>query len=107
MQQQQESTRNTFHVTQSGRISKHPDILTLYQCHISFQAHEEVFYSIETARVISTTICHMNVTLASLTDEQARQFVQPYSLRKGLQQFGENGKNTSISEMKQLHNRAC
>ena len=106
IQQQQMDETNTFHVTRSGRISKPRDILTLYQSHLHTQAHEEVIYSNETARVIATTICHMNVSLGSLTNEQAHQYVQSYSLRKGLQHFGENGRNAAISEMKQLHDRA-
>jgi hypothetical protein len=93
-------------VTRSGRISKPRDILTLHQCHLSTHVLEEVPYSLETARVIATTICHLNVTMGCLTDEQAYQYVQSYNLRKGLQHFGENEKNAAISEMKQLHDRA-
>jgi hypothetical protein len=51
-------------------------------------------------------MCHMNVKLGSLTDEQAPQFIQTYSLKKGLKKFGEHGKTAATSKMKQLHERA-
>jgi hypothetical protein len=58
------------------------------------------------ARVIATMMCHMNVKLGSLTDEQAHQFIQTYSLKKGLKKLGEHGKTAVTSKMKQLHERA-
>jgi hypothetical protein len=48
----------------------------------------------------------MNVKLGSITDEQAHQFIQTYSLKKGLKKFGEHGKTGATSKMKQLHDRA-
>jgi transposase len=48
----------------------------------------------------------MNIKLGSLTEEQAHQFIQTYSLKKGIKKFGEHGKNAATSKMKQLHNRA-
>jgi hypothetical protein len=74
--------------------------LTLHQSHLQTQAHQQEPYSIETARVIATMMCHMNIKLGSLTDKQAHQFIQTYSLKKGLKKFGEHGKNAATSEMK-------
>jgi hypothetical protein len=48
----------------------------------------------------------MNVKLGSLTDEQAHQFIQTYSLKKGLKKFGEHGMTAATSKIKQLHDRA-
>jgi hypothetical protein len=50
-------------------------------------------------------MCHMNIKLGCLTDKQAHQFIQTYSLRKGPKKFGEHGKTAATSE-KQLHDRA-
>jgi hypothetical protein len=50
-------------------------------------------------------MCHINIKLGSLTDEQAHQFIQTYSLKKGLKKFGECGKTAVTRKMKQLHNR--
>jgi hypothetical protein len=58
------------------------------------------------ARVIATMMCHMNVKLGSLTDEQAHQFIQTYSLKKCLKKLGENRNTAATSKMKQLHDRA-
>ena len=40
-------------MTRSGRISKPRQVLNLYQSHLQAEAHQEVPYSIETARVIA------------------------------------------------------
>ncbi len=80
--------------------------MTLHQSHLQTQAHQQQPHLIEMAQVIATTMCHINVKLGILTDEQAHQFTQTYSLEKGLKKFGECGKTAATSEMKQLHDRA-
>jgi hypothetical protein len=73
--------------------------LTLHQSHLHSWAHQQQPCSIEMAWVIATMLCHMNFKLGSLTDEQAHQFIQTYSLKKGLKKFGECGKTVVRSKM--------
>jgi hypothetical protein len=76
------------------------------QSHLQTQAHKREEYTPETARVIAATMCHINAKFSGLTDEQMHQFIQTYSLKKGLQKFGERAKAATMSEMSQLHDRA-
>ena len=56
--------------TRSGRISKPREVLTLHQCHLQAQAHQQEEYSIETARVVAMTMCHLNVKMGSLSGKE-------------------------------------
>jgi hypothetical protein len=93
-------------MTRSGRISKPRQVLNLYQSHLQAEAHQEVPYSLETARVIAITMCHLSTKIENLNDQQAFQFIQTYSLKSGLKKFGERGETAATSEMRQLHERA-
>jgi hypothetical protein len=93
-------------MTRSGRVVKPRDVYTLQQCHLQAKPNQEEEYSLETTRVIATTICHMNLTMGTLSEEEAFQFIQTYSLKAGLKKFGERGKEAATSEMKQLQERA-
>ena len=102
---EQEETANVK-VTRSGRTSKPPIKLTLAQHHLHTQAHgERAEYSIATARVIAMTMCHMAEILLNPKGKTAHQFVQSYSLMKGLKKFGQKGREAAYKEMKQLHER--
>jgi hypothetical protein len=101
----QEDTANV-RVTRSGRTSRPPTKLTLAQHHLHTQAHNKCEeYSIETARVIAMTMCHMAEMLLNPKGKTAHQFVQSYSLMKGLKKFGRKGREAAYKEMKQLHER--
>jgi len=39
--------------------------------------------------------------------QRGMQFIQTYSLKRGLKQFGERGYEAAFGEMKQLHDRSC
>jgi hypothetical protein len=91
--------------TRSGRVIRPPEILNMHQCHLQAMPQQEEQYSLETAKVIAMTICHMNEKFGHLDEEEAYQFVQSYSLKKGIQEFGERGKKAATKEMKQLHDR--
>jgi len=39
--------------------------------------------------------------------QQGQQFLTTYSLNKGIKKFGERGRQSALSEMKQLHDRDC
>ena len=60
-------------ITRSGRISKPPSILNLHQSHLQAEAHQEVEYSLETARVIAMTMCHVNTKIGTLNDIKTPQ----------------------------------
>ena len=83
--------------TRSGRVSRpvHKYVSALQgQGHLNTQAINRVEYSRENAKVIAWTIDRMN-----------HQFVQTYSLTRGIKTFGEKGRQAAHEEMKQLHDR--
>ena len=102
--QEQTIPENT-RTTRSGRISKPREVLNLHQSHLQTEPHQEVEYSIETARVIAVTMCHLNTKIGALNDEEAHQFIQTYSLKSGLKKFKERGEAAAMKEMRQLHER--
>jgi hypothetical protein len=51
-------------------------------------------------------MCHLSTKIKNLSDEEAFQFIQTYSLKTGLNKFGEHGETKVTSEMCQLHERA-
>ena len=48
-------------------------------------------------------MCQMGELFGSMNETQAYNFIQTYSLNKGLQKFGEKGRLAALKEMKQLH----
>ena len=93
-------------VTRSGRVSKPPAKLTMVQHHLHTQAHRtKEEYSLQTVRVIATTMCRINEMLLNPSDKKAHQFIQTYSLMKSLKKFDQTGRDAAYKEMKQLHER--
>jgi hypothetical protein len=90
-------------MTRSGRISKPRQVLNLYQSHLQAEAHQEVPYSLETARVIAVTMCHLSTKIENLNDQDAFQFIQICSLKSGLKKFGEHGETAATSETRKLY----
>jgi hypothetical protein len=64
-------------------------------------------YDGEQARVLATVMCQINERLTTTTVKQGHQFFVTYSLKKGIDKFGDAGKDAALKEMKQLHNREC
>jgi len=62
-------------------------------------------YSVESARVITRIISMMCAGVTEVTTRAGHQFVQTYSLAKGLKEFGSRGKEAAMKEMRQLHER--
>ena len=90
--------------TRSGRVIKPPSKLTMVN-HLFTQAHRhQGEYLIETARIIAMVMCCVN-DMAVNPHKQNWQFIQTYSLAKGLKKFGQRGHDAAFGEMKQLHNR--
>jgi hypothetical protein len=57
-------------------------------------------YSRANARVLATVFCHFtNMVVTN------NQFLQTFSLKRGLKDFGAKGEDAAFKEMKQLHDR--
>jgi hypothetical protein len=59
----------------SGRISKASQVFNLDQSHLQAEAHQEVPYSLETARAIAVTMCHLSTKIENLDNEEALQLM--------------------------------
>ena len=64
-------------------------------------------YEHDEARVLATVITTFNEHMECTVEEQGQQYVVPYSLKAGINKFGEQGKASAHKEMKQLHDRSC
>jgi hypothetical protein len=58
----------------------------------------------ENGIVIAKTIHHFN-NMVLENSKKAYNFLEIYSLNKGLKEFGEKGYDTAFDEIKQLHQR--
>ena len=59
------------------------------------------------ARVLATVITTFNEHMEHTIEEQGQQYVVTYSLKAGINKFGEQAKASVHKEMKQLHDRSC
>jgi hypothetical protein len=64
-------------------------------------------YTTEEALVMSSIITQYKEQLSIPTNIHGSNFLTTYSVKKGLQQFGERGKQAMLKEMKQLHDLRC
>ena len=64
-------------------------------------------YTEEEAKVLATIICQFNERMNTSKIQQGNQFVVTYSLKKGINEFGIQGRNSVLKEMQQLHDRKC
>jgi hypothetical protein len=62
-------------------------------------------YTIEHGRIIAQLMCYINEMKHNPKRQKAFQFIQTYSLVKGLKKFGDRGRQAAYKEMKQLHDR--
>jgi hypothetical protein len=94
-------------VTRSGRVSRPPTKLTMAQPYNEFPNSKRVEeeYTIENGRVIAQIMCYINEMKHNPKRRDAFQFIQTYSLVKGLKKFGDRGRQAAYKEMKQLHDR--
>jgi hypothetical protein len=53
------------------------------------------------------TMLHYNTALIGMTDLQAYSFLQTYSLKQGIKQFGSKGVAAAHKELKQLHDQVA
>ena len=59
----------------------------------------------KTAQVLATVMAHYNYKYAGMSEVETYQFVQTYTLKKGLERFKDRGRNAAQKEMRQLHDR--
>jgi len=95
--------------TRSGREVRRPERFRDYQMHLQTQAHPSdrtVEYDEMTERrVIARIFEFFNFLIMNPKSSKAKQFVQTYSLKKGLRKFGKRGESSALKEMKQLDDR--
>jgi len=93
-EEEQQSTTNLSEVqtniTRSGCVSRMP-----VRCqHLQAKTESTEEYTMDNARVLANTICHANY-----------MFIQTYSLKAVIKNFGEQGRKAAVDEMKQIHDR--
>jgi hypothetical protein len=64
-------------------------------------------YTVEESKVLATVICQFKERMDTSTIQQGNQFVVIYNLKKGIQEFGIEGRNSVLKEMQQLQDREC
>jgi hypothetical protein len=73
--------------------------------HLQARKNQTEEYGEESAHIIAKTMHHYNTALAGMNDLQACSFLQTYSLKQGIQKFGDKGKAAAKKELGQLHGR--
>ena len=64
-------------------------------------------YNHDKARVLATVITTFNEHMEHIVEGHGQQPVINYSLKAGINKFGNQAKASARKEMKQLHNRSC
>ena len=64
-------------------------------------------YNHDKARVLVTVITTFNKHMECVIEEHRQQHVVTYSLKAGINKFGDQAKASAHKEMKQLHDRSC
>ena len=64
-------------------------------------------YTIDEAKVLAMIMCQFNERMNTNIIEHGTQCVTTYSLKKGIEMFGNKGKEAALKEMKQMHDRNC
>jgi hypothetical protein len=85
----------------TGRVRVLP---TSWQ-HLQAREDETEHYSSDSAQIIAMTMAHYNTEFIGMNDTQASSFLQTYSLKQGMEKFGELGIEAVHKEMKQIHDR--
>ena len=70
--------------------------------HVTRNKHQ---YNETTANHIAMIMCQIGDIAHYMSDNEAFNFAQTYSLKSGLKKFGERGEKAAFKEMKQLHDR--
>ena len=77
--------------------------------HIKTNQDEEkgLVYNHDKARVLAKVITTFNECMKHVVEEHRQQHIVTYSLKAGINKFGNQAKASAHKEMKQLHDRSC
>jgi len=113
-------THHETSATRSGRVSRPPTRMNLLNVEYNqgqtygqvdaplLPKPAEVFeYTATEARVLAMIMLQLEERLDVSSMESGSQFLVTYSLKKGIEKFGEQGRASALKEMKQLHDREC
>jgi Reverse transcriptase (RNA-dependent DNA polymerase) len=90
-------------VTRSGRVVNPPERYNLVMA-----KDPTMEYDLQEAKVLTMIISQINERANVSKEKVGTQFVVTYSLKKGIQKFGERGRGqAALQEMHQLHDRNC
>ena len=64
-------------------------------------------YNHNEARVLATVVTKFNEHMEHIVEEHGQQHVVTYSLKAGINKFGNQAKAYAHKEMKQLHDQSC
>jgi len=64
-------------------------------------------YNVVEAKVLATIMCQFKERMKTTKIKHGNQYVVTYSLKKGIKEFGKQGKQSVVKERKQLHDRKC
>ena len=56
---------------------------------------------------MAVVLCQIRDRFQARSLQYGNQYVTTYSLQRGVKEFGEQGKQAALKEMKQLHDREC
>ena len=77
------------------------------QTEINQDEENSLVYNHDEARVLVTVITTFNEHMECIVEEHRQQHVVSYSLKAGINKFGNGAKASAHKEMKQLHDRSC
>ena len=89
----------------SARAQRAPEWHSDYVMHQVERAEPTDEYTLAEAKVMAMIMTQINERLETKSSTLGNQHLVPYSLKKGIQKFGEKGRRAALKEMKQLHDR--
>ena len=101
---------------QSKRVSVPPSdymhwmgkiCITNIQTETNQDEENGLVYNHDKTRVLATDITTFNKHMEHVVEEHRQQHVVTYSLKAGINKFGDQARASAHQEMKQLHDRSC
>ena len=77
------------------------------QTETSQDKDKSLVYNHDEAKALATVITTFNKHVECIVDKHWQQHVVTYSLKAGINKFGDQAKASAHKEMKQLHDRSC
>mgnify|MGYP003337821000 CR=1 FL=1 len=73
--------------------------------HLQLKKENMRTYDDNLAKILSSIMMHLNITMAGMTDKQALSFLHTYTLKQAINRWGERARVAAIAEMRQIHDR--